>query len=187
MWTDERVAALRRYWSDGLSASAIASRMDASFTRNAIIGKVHRLGLDPRLTVVRSKQIRRRRRKPKVEAVTPVAKQAAPPPPVVALPIPKPAPTDIVRVASIIDLEPGECKWPIGHPTIGFCGCTAIHGGPYCQHHTRRAFAPPQHAKAPTGAIRGGFQLIHQDGGVTPMTNIVHAESVVSMARGRSK
>lgn len=44
-WTDERISELRTLWSDGYSASEIARLLGADFTRNQVIGKVHRLGL----------------------------------------------------------------------------------------------------------------------------------------------
>ncbi|PIR86534.1 GcrA cell cycle regulator, partial [Candidatus Kaiserbacteria bacterium CG10_big_fil_rev_8_21_14_0_10_43_70] len=43
-WTDERADMLKKLWAEGLSASQIANRL-GSVTRNAVIGKVHRLGL----------------------------------------------------------------------------------------------------------------------------------------------
>jgi GcrA cell cycle regulator len=43
-WTNDRVATLKHYWKDGFSASQIAQRL-GGVTRNAVIGKVHRLGL----------------------------------------------------------------------------------------------------------------------------------------------
>src|SRR5476649_1611887 len=46
-WTDERVALLTKLWADGLSASQIAAEL-GGITRNAVIGKVHRLGLSGR-------------------------------------------------------------------------------------------------------------------------------------------
>ena len=46
-WTDERVEQLKKLWSDGLSASQIAAEL-GNVTRNAVIGKVHRLGLSGR-------------------------------------------------------------------------------------------------------------------------------------------
>src|SRR3954465_2625436 len=46
-WTDERVETLKKLWSDGLSASQIAAEL-GGITRNAVIGKVHRLGLSGR-------------------------------------------------------------------------------------------------------------------------------------------
>ena len=48
-WTDERVETLKKLWGEGLSASQIAGRL-GSVTRNAVIGKVHRLGLSGRAT-----------------------------------------------------------------------------------------------------------------------------------------
>src|ERR1700737_1309177 len=46
-WTDERVELLKKLWGDGLSASQIAGEL-GGITRNAVIGKVHRLGLSGR-------------------------------------------------------------------------------------------------------------------------------------------
>ena len=51
-WTDERVELLKRLWLDGLSASQIAKQL-GGVTRNAVIGKVHRLGLVPRVITAR--------------------------------------------------------------------------------------------------------------------------------------
>src|ERR1700754_348599 len=48
-WTEERVAELKKLWAEGHSASQIAKRL-GSVTRNAVIGKVHRLGLSGRAT-----------------------------------------------------------------------------------------------------------------------------------------
>src|SRR4051812_7734622 len=48
-WTDERVELLKKLWQDGLSASQIAKQL-GGVTRNAVIGKVHRLGLSGRAT-----------------------------------------------------------------------------------------------------------------------------------------
>ena len=50
-WTDERVELLRKLWLDGLSASQIAAELAHGITRNAVIGKVHRLGLSGRVAV----------------------------------------------------------------------------------------------------------------------------------------
>ena len=52
MWTDERVELLKKLWADGLSASQIATKL-GEVTRNAVIGKVHRLGLAGRATTSR--------------------------------------------------------------------------------------------------------------------------------------
>src|SRR5499427_937993 len=60
-WNDERVELLKKLWSDGLSASQIAGRL-GGVTRNAVIGKVHRLGLSGRATTSRMKSHRPRAR-----------------------------------------------------------------------------------------------------------------------------
>src|SRR5205085_10182830 len=60
-WNDERVELLKKLWSEGLSASQIAGRL-GGVTRNAVIGKVHRLGLSGRATTSRIKSHRPRTR-----------------------------------------------------------------------------------------------------------------------------
>ena len=65
-WNDERVEALKKLWSDGLSASQIAGRL-GGVTRNAVIGKVHRLGLAGRATTSRMKSHRPRVRSQSVK------------------------------------------------------------------------------------------------------------------------
>ncbi|PKP84730.1 MAG: GcrA cell cycle regulator [Alphaproteobacteria bacterium HGW-Alphaproteobacteria-2] len=67
-WTDERVETLRRMWAEGHSASQIAKEL-GGVTRNAVIGKVHRLGLSNRGAT------------PATEDETPAATPAAAPPP----------------------------------------------------------------------------------------------------------
>ncbi|MCK5576205.1 MAG: GcrA cell cycle regulator, partial [Sphingomonadales bacterium] len=49
-WTDDRIAQLKKCWDKGLSASQIATELGEGVTRNAVIGKVHRLGLSNRTT-----------------------------------------------------------------------------------------------------------------------------------------
>ena len=51
-WTDERVELLRRLWIEGLSASRIAAELAGGVTRNAVIGKVHRMGLSGRVKTI---------------------------------------------------------------------------------------------------------------------------------------
>ena len=63
-WTDERVEVLKKMWGEGQSASVIAKAL-GGVTRNAVIGKVHRLGLSNRVTSTSSKQAATAKRKPK--------------------------------------------------------------------------------------------------------------------------
>ena len=69
-WTDERVELLKKLWGEGLSATQIARRM-GGVTRNAVIGKVHRLGLSGRATPTRNARLRpRRTRSPSLPLIT---------------------------------------------------------------------------------------------------------------------
>lgn len=158
-WTDERVELLKKLWSEGLSASQIASRIGA-VTRNAVIGKVHRLGLAGRATTSRMKSHRPRpralaapkRQQATTKARSPIGGSAAlrelyqrdiedTLPPVEELVIPE------KERKSIQTLEESHCRWPIGdpqHADFHFCGKSKITGLPYCEFHARRAFQPPQ-------------------------------------------
>ena len=52
-WTDDRVEILKKMWGEGKSASQIAKEL-GGVTRNAVIGKVHRLGLSNRATTAKA-------------------------------------------------------------------------------------------------------------------------------------
>jgi len=159
-WTDERVELLRQHWADGKSASQIAGLLGHGLTRNAIIGKVHRLGLAGRA-------------KPPASAVG-----HAPPRPQKAAHHPPPRPAvgaHMVRGAtalavaphalveaepeafesvvvpmslrvSIVELKEAMCRWPLGDPAspeFRYCG-SPVATGPYCLHHARLAYQPAQ-------------------------------------------
>ena len=92
-WTDERVETLKKMWSEGQSASQIAKEL-GGVTRNAVIGKVHRLGLSNRAgsggnAATAKAEPKKAAAKPKAEA-KPAAKPAAE---TKAKPSPAPAPT----------------------------------------------------------------------------------------------
>src|ERR1700712_446905 len=75
-WTDERIELLRKLWLDGLSASRIAAELAGGVTRNAVIGKVHRLGLSGRVKAAApSAPARPRESAPQSSARTPIAPQ----------------------------------------------------------------------------------------------------------------
>lgn len=132
-WTDERVKAVKKLWGEGLSASLIASRL-GGVTRNAVIGKVTRLGLPPRSVSVRKiyKPIHARHPMGKVRLKTTLR-----PPPMESKPLPPVQVDDVARVA-LVDLEPHHCRFPVGEPTKGFCGLRKIEGTSYCQGHLQR-------------------------------------------------
>jgi GcrA cell cycle regulator len=155
-WTDERVELLKKLWAEGLSASQIAGRL-GGVTRNAVIGKVHRLGLSGRATSSRSSSPRPRRthvpranRAPSLlfgtrgnTALKPQyeAELEFQPAPLEELVIP------LHERASIMTLKESMCRWPIGHPSdaeFHFCGRKKLGALPYCEHHARMAYQPVQ-------------------------------------------
>jgi GcrA cell cycle regulator len=154
-WTDERVEMLRKLWTDGLSASQIAAEM-GGVTRNAVIGKVHRLGLSGRAKPAQPAQRQRRVRPqtpsrptmPAVRGNTALATQAAPDLRPQAEPLPETLPDNVVPIAqrcSILQLNESTCRWPVGDPSSAdfyFCGAKSQTGVPYCAHHARIAYQP---------------------------------------------
>ncbi len=145
MWTDERIALLKDSWESGMTASQIAEKLGEGVSRNAVIGKAHRLGLKSRPSPVKGG-----------EEEAPAAPAAATPAPAaVATPAPSPTPAApraaTPRAAakgkaaktSLLDLNEKICKWPIGHPgdaDFHFCGKGAQAGFPYCTEHCLVAY-----------------------------------------------
>ncbi|MEM9898912.1 MAG: GcrA family cell cycle regulator [Pseudomonadota bacterium] len=132
-WTEDRVELLKKYWAEGLSASQIANKM-GGVTRNAVIGKVHRLGLSGRATPAAPK------RGCSADLADDVVGQPAAPrtfdtgpgeaefiaPIMLAETDGSPAVTTVKR---------NTCKWPVGDPTsddFRFCGESTVPGKPYC-------------------------------------------------------
>ena len=132
-WTLERDALLARLWSEGFSASQIASRItDVMVSRMAVIGRVHRLKLPARKAREPAK------RKPYKGRMS-VPKPPAPPPRPQPPPPPPGAPA--MRQLSLIHLKPYHCRWPITDvgPPFLFCGADAAKGEVYCPFHQRMA------------------------------------------------
>ena len=91
-WTDERVEQLRKLWSDGLSASQIATEI-GGVSRNAVIGKVHRLGLSGRTKTPIPATTARPARKapaPAPQATAPISRPAPSAPASAPAPAPRP-------------------------------------------------------------------------------------------------
>ena len=154
-WTDERVEQLKKLWAEGLSASQIANRI-GSITRNAVIGKVHRLGLSGRATTVRIKthrprvrtQVAKRLVKPRFAALgNPALRALYQPDAEPFTPVAEELVIPVAERRSIATLTECSCRWPIGDPQeadFHFCNGTKVAGLPYCEFHARRAFQPPQ-------------------------------------------
>jgi GcrA cell cycle regulator len=135
-WNDERVDLLKQLWADGLPANKIAVKL-GGVTRNAVIGKVHRLGLAGRKTTSRSP----RRTSPR-RTDTGRVSVFKPAPPLRSYPAPSDdLPQTPALMLSVVQLTGSTCHWPIGDPRakgFGFCGASVVAGGqPYCATHQR--------------------------------------------------
>jgi GcrA cell cycle regulator len=177
IWRDEtRVQQLRDLWAQGMSASRIA-RIFGDCTKNAIIGKCHRLGLTdasrPRpnalryndgLTYEQRKAIVRKA-KAASRPFVPKSVAAKPTPPTKPQPFKEARqPSQVIAMADaveplmldLLDLGNG-CKWPYGDGPFYFCGHAKAPGEPYCKPHARVAFTcepkPQQKPKRPRDAI----------------------------------
>jgi GcrA cell cycle regulator len=151
-WSEERVALLRKLWAEGLSASQIAKQL-GGVTRNAVIGKVHRLGLAGRATPSRPAKRPVRTARPRV--ISPSAPRLRIPSmePRVVIPDLEPVKFEDGRAASVLTLNESMCKYPIGDPTdadFAFCGRNSFDKHPYCQDHARLAYQPSQARKRRT-------------------------------------
>jgi GcrA cell cycle regulator len=151
-WTDERVELLKKLWQDGLSASQIAKQL-GGVTRNAVIGKVHRLGLSGRAAPSKpARTVFKAPRPARAVAAAPSAPRRIAEPVATALQ-PQPSPVRYVEeepgMATVLTLGAHMCKWPIGDPAMDnftFCGRRSSEG-PYCHEHSQVAYQPAQSKK----------------------------------------
>lgn len=145
-WTPARISTLIALWTEGVSTIEIGRRLDV--TKNAVVGKVHRLGLPKRVSPIGSKP---RERKPvavqveaperKPEAVKTAVELARKPRPAAASePVPEANPVSMEKLGG------GMCSWPEGEPgkeDFHFCGAPVLEGKPYCLSHCARAYVRP--------------------------------------------
>ena len=158
-WPAEQVSRLIELWNDGKSALQISARFAVEFpnfprSRNSVISQVRRLrkfGVKMRGPNANNPMGRRsRKRKPAARARAKVSVPKASAPKVETAPprVLKELPPVPVRERKTIEtLGPLDCRWPIGDPLkkdFHFCGRGRTPGQPYCEHHMRVAFQPPQ-------------------------------------------
>jgi GcrA cell cycle regulator len=151
-WNDETIARLRAFWDEGHSTAEIGRRL--GITKNAVVGKAHRLNLVARPSPIRrasvEEKLERGAPQPRrvvgptlasvSEAQPPAPRASTPRVPDVARPQPvlravPPSPRPAVRVVS--------CCWPIGEPgtpSFRFCSDAAMAGKPYCADHAAIAY-----------------------------------------------
>ena len=164
-WTDERVELLKKMWAEGLSASQIAAKLAGGVTRNAVIGKVHRMGLSGRVTRTRVSTPRTRKtREPSLPGRPSSANSSLPAsanayrtvgnaalraaPAIKPEPMHEPVPIRVADIpegerVTILMLSDKTCRWPIGDPSHAdfcFCGKSPRDGSPYCPGHSAIAY-----------------------------------------------
>jgi GcrA cell cycle regulator len=147
-WTTERIALLKNYVEAGLSCRQIANEIGV--TRNAVIGKVSRLGLSA-LKGISAPLVpdapRERRTKPRQPGRLSQRRQASAHRGAPLFPVSTIAVADMVIDKSLhcdlLALSDGKCRWPIGEPGkegFCFCGGEQTAGLSYCAPHARLAY-----------------------------------------------
>ncbi len=155
-WTEETIARLRALWNEGHSTAEIGRRMGV--TKNAIIGKAHRLVLPRRPSPIRARGTGTKPRGPKPlrlrgPSLAPLAAVAdsgpttrdIPRTPVVAAPVPRPV--TVFKPSA----TQHPCCWPIGEPgtrEFRYCDDPAKPGKPYCAEHAGLAYVAPNAARS---------------------------------------
>ena len=138
-WTSEKVEKLKELWSKGHTASQIAEQL-GNTTRNAVIGKAHRLDLEARAPSKQSSSPKSREGKNALKrTVAPVSRKAK----FQSILLDKSFEAENPK--SLEELAEDTCKWPIGHPNeekFYFCGRKPEGEFPYCKLHVLYAFQP---------------------------------------------
>lgn len=163
-WTDEQTTLLVDYWKEGKSAAQIAILLGPGVSRNAVIGKVHRLGVGPHKTNSLATARPRRTR-----SYLPAAANAPRPASAPRLPR-RPAVTNQERAEAFVTSLPGApmalitelgkliCRWPIdslsGEP-LRYCALPVTRGA-YCERHGALAYRG-RNPRAPTPAATRQF------------------------------
>lgn len=175
-WTDERINLLKKMWKDGKSAADIAKTLSKGVTRNAVIGKAHRMGLSNRPSPIKKsdapaapakeavKKDPPKKDPPKKEAAKPAAKKVVPPVvvsgvkhnPLARGEIAEPRKFEKEAIppgggVALIDLTERMCRWPIGDPReddFTFCGRGIRQGTPYCPEHAGAAYQSSSRTRA---------------------------------------
>jgi len=161
-WTEQQIQTLKKMWGNGYSASDIAKSLGGGVTRNAVIGKAHRLKLSvsaapssrqmpdapsktPGVVMTSITKISKKRAMLR-SALPPVTQQPSETLARVLAREPIKRPIDMIkRTEGIPVTKAGErhCRWPIGDPRspdFRFCGCETHEGLPYCIDHARIAY-----------------------------------------------
>jgi GcrA cell cycle regulator len=152
-WNDETIARLRSLWGEGHSTAEIGRRIGIS--KNAVVGKAHRLGLASRPSPIRREPGGLPRVAPPRRVIGPTLPPLSAPPVLPAAPerhapeprlVPEPRPTPALISATAGVPAGGRvqaCCWPLGEPgtkSFRFCDAGSVPGKPYCLEHAQIAY-----------------------------------------------
>lgn len=115
-WTAEKIKQLKKLWQKGKSTVEIGKELGIS--KNAVVGKVHRLELEARPSPIK-----------KASSVPVIPKQKEK--------------SKENKFVTLMDLKMNSCRWPIGDPKdedFHFCGADTVTGKPYCSEHCKIAY-----------------------------------------------
>jgi len=161
-WDDKTIELLKKLHKEGKSGRQIAMALGNGLSRNAIIGKLNRLGLsrgrDHRHDGPLMRRKKLRKNKPtQAQNPWPLLGKAS----VSSVPTApyKELKTNEKPSRNLMELDRNDCRWPIGDPRssdFGFCGCEAVPGLPYCETHRQRAYytATPMSTRSLPGEVK---------------------------------
>jgi len=139
VWSDDEIAKLKTMWLDGATASQIARALGTGRSRNAVLGRVHRMNLPERAQLLPMK----RRAPIKRTTAIPIPDLRAPAPEV-----PSEDPGPMSPPITTMELRDHHCKWPYDvKDTYHYCGQTPVKDRPFCSHHCSKAYQPKLAAK----------------------------------------
>ena len=136
-WTDEQVEELKHLWDKGLTTGEIGKALGVS--KNAVVGKAHRLGLNSRPSPIRRNDDETEETAGHTEAAASTKKKKA----AKSEPAKKSAEKEKKKLFTVNDLTSSSCRWPIGDPKdedFHFCGKEALPDKPYCAEHAAIAY-----------------------------------------------
>lgn len=151
-WTPEKVKELKKLWKKGLTTVEIGRLIGIS--KNAVVGKAHRLGLESRPSPIKrdegassKKKIVSAPSKKKKEAISSTSKNDPNKPDFGECQEIKDAPItkeSAAKGVKLVDLKPDSCRWPLGDPkdpNFCFCGKEVVPGKVYCEEHCAVAYS----------------------------------------------
>ena len=142
-WDDNNVSKLRELWDQGLPTAQIGKLL--GFTKNAVVGKAHRIGLERRPSPIRRTAVKPDRKKAR-SPIMPKLNFEVKKDEVKEIPVHQQTFQPLVKNLFTKSVKRG-CEWPEGHPDesdFKFCGKERFEDKPYCIDHCAVAYVIPE-------------------------------------------